>query len=527
MPRETRKAEIAACILLLVLSISPQCTSPSDSDVPAAAYGVNEGDLQINVTDDAGRPIQDANITVAYNASYWMSDISGHVLLTNLSVGMHFINASKSGYINDSELATVAEGELRYVDLRITGGQLSGFVWSKNNDPINNATVQISGMPLLQTVSSPPNGTFNLTGIPEGVYVVTVVAAGYAPVYENIAITAGATKLWIFKLNYLLGWISGYVFDDATPVPGASVSVVVNSIKYSVTSDLVGFYKIPGIPSGNYSVTASKEGYTGGSVNGVLVANGSETKYVNLTVNAMPATLFGTVTATVLAGSVLIYGALVEIIGTGLNDTTGTQGNYEILNVPVGTYTIRVSAPGYNITNMDSVTLAIGQSVELNVALTPKPGQLTGVVRGIDTLGTLAGYKVTISGPEQRETLTNDHGQYVFAGLTPGNYTITVAAANGTSRYSPYIQSGVIVQSEGSTTVNVLMTLVKQSLGGFIFGMDLPHSFMVLAFFMTIVILTLAAYLRLKRIQNPEKKPDLDEDDLAEMEEKKDEPPLR
>jgi putative exporter of polyketide antibiotics len=57
--------------------------------------------------------------------------------------------------------------------------------------------------------------------------------------------------------------------------------------------------------------------------------------------------------------------------------------------------------------------------------------------------------------------------------------------------------------------------------------MDLPHSFMVLSFFITIIILTLAAYLRLKKLSGEEKGSPADaevEDEPAE-EEKKEEPP--
>ena len=164
--------------------------------------------------------------------------------------------------------------------------------------------------------------------------------------------------------------------------------------------------------------------------------------------------------------------------------------------------------------------------------MTPKPGQLIGTVKATDTFTVLVGYRVFINGPEQRETFTNEQGQYVFAGLTPGNYTISINAPVGSgSIYSPYMASDIVIKSEGVTTRDVYLNLVKQSLGGFIFGMDLAHSFMALAFFITIVILTIAVYLRLKRIQpeggSDQRKdivePGIEEDDLDEQEEKEEE----
>ena len=494
--------------------------------IPASASGINEGDLQVNVTDDAGRPIAGANITVYGNSSYWLTGVTGQVLITNLSTGDHTVNASKAGYINDQKSVTIVDGSLRYVNLQVRGGGLNGFVLSVSLSPVENASIQIVGYAQYQTTSDAA-GAYSLTGIPSGNYLFSVLASGYSAKSENIAIVAGSTLLHNFNMTYLLGAISGYASDNGTPVADVELSVRVGKKMISVWTDSNGFYTLDDIPSGNYSLTASKLGYSDSVVSGIIVANGSETMNVNFSMIGLPARLYGTVTTTITAGSVLLYGALVEIIGTVFNDTTGTQGNYEILCDQFGTFNVRASAPGYIDNVTYGVALGRGESVILKIVLTPKPGQLMGTVRADDTHEPLSGFRVTISGPVQRETVTNDAGQYVFAGLTPGNYTITVVSVNGTSRYSPYVASSIVVTSEGTATHDVYMTLVKQSLGGFIFGMDLPHSFMVLSFFITIIILSLAAYLRLKKLSGEEKGTpvDMEIEDEPVSEEKKEEPP--
>jgi len=512
---------------MLLMSLSSAYLIHPYHGSPASTFGINEGDLQVNVTDDAGRPITGANVTIYGNSSYWLTGINGQVLITNLSAGNHLVSASKSGYINETNKeATVVNGSLRYVNLQVKGGGLNGFVQSMSMSPVENAMIDVAGYAQYQATSD-AIGAYSLTGIPTGNYLFRVLAAGYSAKSENVTIVAGSTLLHNFNLTNLLGSISGYVFDNGTSVADVGMSVQVGKKMISVWTDSNGLYMLDDIPSGNYTVTASKQGYSDSVVSGIIVTNNSDIINVNFSIVGMPARLYGTVTAIITAGSVLLYGALVEIIGTVFNDTTGTQGNYEIFCNQFGTFNVRASAPGYIDNVTYGVVLGRGESVNLKIVLTPKPGQLMGTVRAYDTHEPLSGFRVTISGPEQRETVTNDQGQYVFAGLAPGNYTITVVSVNGTSRYSPHVASDIKITSEGTATHDVYMTLVKQSLGGFIFGMDLPHSFMVLSFFITIIILTLAAYLRLKRLSGEEKgsPADAEVEDEPIEEEKKDEPP--
>ena len=527
MPRPTRTAWIAVCLTVLLMSLSSAYLINPYHESPASAFGINEGDLQVNVTDNAGRPIADANITVTGNTSHWHTLANGTVIIKNLSMGLQYVNASMDGYIPDSNNpVTIADGALRFITLVVQGETLNGFVFSKDNNAISGANVSFFGNPWW--TSSSATGAFSIAGIPTGDYIVSASSAGYSPALKQIQITVGVPVSPVFfKLNYSLGSISGYVSDGTAPLNNVTVSIVVNQIKLSISTHSIGYYQIPGIPTGNYTVTATKTGYDDAVNSTVHVTNGSDTT-VDFNLTGLPARLYGTVTTIITAGSVLVYGVTVEIVELGVNDTTDAKGSFEILDVPVGKYTVRAFATGYNTTTIPNVDFERGISVRMDINLIPLPGQLTGVVRSADTYFPLSGFRVTINGPMQMDTVTNENGQYVFAGLSAGNYTITVVSINDTSGYSPFIASGIGVASNELTTYNVQMTLVKQSLGGFIFGMDLPHSFMVLSFFITIIILTLAAYLRLKRLSSEEKgsPADAEVEDEPIEDEKKEEPPV-
>ena len=79
----------------------------------------------------------------------------------------------------------------------------------------------------------------------------------------------------------------------------------------------------------------------------------------------------GTISGTVVDGG---FGSglpgasvLVEELGTGA--ATDIDGNYQIRNVPVGTYTVRFSFIGYGAQTVENVEVAAGETAQINVEL--------------------------------------------------------------------------------------------------------------------------------------------------------------
>jgi outer membrane receptor protein involved in Fe transport len=64
-------------------------------------------------------------------------------------------------------------------------------------------------------------------------------------------------------------------------------------------------------------------------------------------------------------------GVSVVLVGTTSGAATDVDGNYFILNVPVGTYSLRVSALGYETQNITDVQVLADQTRAVNVELTP------------------------------------------------------------------------------------------------------------------------------------------------------------
>lgn len=65
-----------------------------------------------------------------------------------------------------------------------------------------------------------------------------------------------------------------------------------------------------------------------------------------------------------------LSGASVLLIGTTLGANTDLDGNYTIMDVPEGTYDIRVSFAGYNAKTVTDVAVNAGEPLKLDVSLT-------------------------------------------------------------------------------------------------------------------------------------------------------------
>jgi TonB-linked SusC/RagA family outer membrane protein len=74
-----------------------------------------------------------------------------------------------------------------------------------------------------------------------------------------------------------------------------------------------------------------------------------------------------------------LVGARLQVLGTSLVATTAQDGRYVLANVPAGSYELRAFAVGY-APGKQTVTLAPGQSVTLDLALTAVPVSLEEIV---------------------------------------------------------------------------------------------------------------------------------------------------
>ncbi|MEK7250424.1 MAG: TonB-dependent receptor, partial [Bacteroidota bacterium] len=74
-----------------------------------------------------------------------------------------------------------------------------------------------------------------------------------------------------------------------------------------------------------------------------------------------------------------LVGANVSVAGTSLGATTNVDGEYTVLSVPAGTYSIKVSFVGYSSTTVTNVRVNTDLTTSLNFSLATEAIQVTGV----------------------------------------------------------------------------------------------------------------------------------------------------
>jgi hypothetical protein len=482
-------------------------------------------DLNVTVVDNIGRNISGATVNIRGNTTTWQTNDSGYCEIRGLAddVTQYTLYANKQYYLNGPDVILPVTGNQSYnVTLTIIGGTILGTVLSQSG-PIEWANVTISALGYATNVS-PSDGVYSLSGVPSGTHSVTASAPGYSSQTKDATLSAGEAAQVNFVLSPQNGSISGFVFSTttSTPLNGSIVSVNLTDKTITVSTGTDGSYMISDLPEGNYSVVASKEGFFSVTQSGIAVTKGNRTENVNFTLIERPTMLYGTVKS----GPLLLRLVNISIVGTKLFNISDASGNYRIDDIDAGKYNVSASREGYVTTIVPDVVIAIGGVVELDIDLVALPGAVlvgTVVDRGNpDKPLYNVAVTITIGGTQQRTEFTDPFGKFGFTELTAGNYTLQFEVAG----YKPLEVRNVAVKADETTNVTFYMEPLRKGFEGFIFGFDLAHSMMILALFITIMILAVAVYLRYRTFQTPETAPAIYDQEEEEGEEKEEKKPL-
>src|SRR5579864_1437159 len=264
---------------------------------------------------------------------------------------------STTFYRHEHVLRTIVEGlGLGHPGASVYVGSMAEFFGPKNVQPgsitghvsdsssgaaIAGATVSYSG----GSTSTDSSGNYTLSNVAPGSYTVTASAAGHSNASAPVSVTSNQASTLNFQLAPVTnspGAISGRVTNITTggAVSGATVSFSGGS----ATADSNGNYSFSGVTPGSYSVTAAHSGFF--NVTHSVTVNSGQTSTLNFAM-ATGGKIAGTVTNT--SGGV-IAGASVTLTGgsisTTVHTTTNSSGVYNSNWMPVGTYTVTVSASG-------------------------------------------------------------------------------------------------------------------------------------------------------------------------------------
>ena len=243
------------------------------------------------------------------------------------------------------------------------------------------------------------------------------------------------------------GVLQGTVTSGASPLSG----VVVNAGTFSATTNASGFYQIPAINAGTYTVSASPAGYSPASVSGVVVSGGATTvQNLSLTPNNVNNCYTDTSFGDFSTGS----GASVDIasspndvklanLGSEGPDQVSSPAALAVGNTPTATtwsgQTFRAGITG----NLTKISVGLG----LNSGTT---GTVTVEIRNLN--GTNPGTTILATGTLGPVTNVGSAALYTTTFATPA------AVVSGTS-YSVVIKGGTgsvfsVRSSGGSSLAN-------------------------------------------------------------------------
>ena len=243
-------------------------------------------------------------------------------------------------------------------------GSVSGSVSDSSGIALAGASVSFSG----GSTATDASGNYSFANVPAGSYNITASDSGYNSVTLPVTVTAGTNSTLNFQLSASTsnspGTIAGTVTNIST---GAAISgATVTHDGISTTTGTNGGYAFSSVAPGTYNVTASHSGYF------------NQTKSVTVNSGATSTLNFALATGGKIAGTVtnssgtVISGAAVNITGgvisTTVNTTTNSSGVYNSNWIPVGTYTLTVSASGHT-TQSKSASVTTGNTTTVNFTM--------------------------------------------------------------------------------------------------------------------------------------------------------------
>ncbi|MBN9654118.1 carboxypeptidase regulatory-like domain-containing protein [Halobacillus sp. GSS1] len=427
----------------------------------------NPASFSGEVVAEGGLPIPNATIAV-YDANEVLlslagTDADGFYSVSGLPAGSLTIVVTAPGYSQViAGILLEAGDDLQNVDFTLIAnpGSISGFVTDADNgNPLANTVIVIRKAgtvdQVVATVTTSPFGNYTVGGLAPGSYTVTASLEGYGTQLAGAVVVSDTTTNANVALSVLRGSIEGQLVDSiGNPITGGNLQVRLTSDLNVVIATILaqpdGSFLFENIFPGTYLVTATAPGYQTGVV-GVLVEAGEVTQTIIL-LNASPAVLTGQVlsaqTSAGISGSTVTvtHPLTGGVVGTAFTDP---DGNFNIDNLPAGTYNVSASAQDFGSAS-SAVFLEAGGTSSVTLALSPNPGDVSGTVIDRITGAVLSGAGVQIfdaTGAFVFSTATDALGNYVALGLSPGTYT----AVAGFTGYSNQLISFTV--NSGETAV--------------------------------------------------------------------------
>lgn len=239
--------------------------------------------------------------------------------------------------------------------------------------------------------------------------------------------------------------------NNGTAISGVTVS---DGAGHTATTNSNGDYSFKNLTKGTYTLTPSKSGYTFSPAS-LSVNGGPPYNKRNQNFGA-----FASIAGRVVNSSGSPLAGVIISDGVGHTTTTNGNGDYTLVGLNSGVYTLTPSQNGYTFSPA-SRTLTVPPSATGQIFTGTSTATYLASGQVIDgNSNPVAG--VTITDGTGRVATTDVNGNYSLSGLTPGNYTLTPGKSGYT--FAPALR--LITIPPDATSQNFTAAVVYGSLSG-------------------------------------------------------------
>ncbi len=259
------------------------------------------------------------------------------------------------------------------------------------------------------------------------------------------------------------------------------------SVTYEVGTNATGGYHLF-LPEGTYNVTASLANFTANRTCSVVVGVNENLTGIDFRLTELLGGVYGHITDGIMA----LGGVTVTLLGDTGNFTgisTTPFGAYSIAGIAPGTYIAKASKLGYNDSyHFPAVTIGRTSSIEIDFVMVPQFSVLLGKV----TLNGGAAEGVTVQLVQGsnviKQATTDASGNYTVTNVVTGDYQLKFTKSGLQDKV---LQVSVAPNREQRLDVAMQLTPVEGG-QGFIDGLDLTHSLMVVGLVLALGMIAIA-----------------------------------
>ncbi|MFS0766942.1 carboxypeptidase regulatory-like domain-containing protein [Peribacillus phoenicis] len=412
------------------------------------SLAANPGSLTGTVTEvTTGNPLAGASVVVRNTSgiivasSYTNTD--GSYTIQNLAPGQYSTVFTAEGYgitIIGAQIVSDTTIQLNAALSPLTGS-ISGIVLDEQGQQITGQNILVKifneNLVLIEALTAQADGTFLVSGLLPGTYLVNASAPGYGANTVSSIVFAGQETATTVNLASSPATLSGSVVNTVTGagIPGAFLTVTrTNGVIIATSfSGEQGAFSFPSLPPGTYTLSAQAQGFGNEALSVIL--NAGEVTNTILSLEQITGRVLGQVKNA--ANEAPIAGAILQVFDENrtliTTIVTDVQGNFSFPNLAPGQYTAIINANNFG-SELRGFKINPNADTVLAVDLAPNPGVIQGRVTNPEGSAPIPSASVIIralspAGPIIATTLTDSNGFYQVTGLAPGSYSVIFSGA--------------------------------------------------------------------------------------------------